>query len=180
MRRRVGPLLLSKSWRSPSGSWSGCASQACMAASGPGVGRRMAPRSSRTCGKHRCNTALQRLLLHGCLCVACAALTAARVQIQQLEAEKADLQRRCAKLQADKERLLGMVSRLELEKHHLETTSGIPGLRRTARTPETVGSSNGCGSTSICGVLIGLPSVRPCSRAAPNLITGSCSLCGTA
>jgi hypothetical protein len=70
-----------------------------------------------------------------------------QLQIRQLEAERAELQRRCAKLQADKERLLGMVSRLELEKHHLETTSSIRGLRGIARTPETVGSSNGCAVT---------------------------------
>lgn len=44
------------------------------------------------------------------------------MQIQELTAEKDELQQRASTLQHDKERLLGMVSRLELEKHTLETS----------------------------------------------------------
>jgi predicted nuclease with TOPRIM domain len=44
------------------------------------------------------------------------------VQIQELTAEKDEMQQRAASLQHDKERLLGMVSRLELEKHTLESS----------------------------------------------------------
>lgn len=44
------------------------------------------------------------------------------VQIQALTVERDEMQQRAATLQQDKERLLGMVSRLELEKHTLEST----------------------------------------------------------
>ena len=44
------------------------------------------------------------------------------MQIQELMAEKDEMRQRAATLQNDKERLLGMVSRLELEKHTLESS----------------------------------------------------------
>lgn len=43
------------------------------------------------------------------------------MQIQELEGEKDEMRHRSSTLQHDKERLLGMVSRLELEKHTLES-----------------------------------------------------------
>ena len=49
---------------------------------------------------------------HVCVCM----------QIQELMAEKDEMRQRAATLQNDKERLLGMVSRLELEKHTLESS----------------------------------------------------------
>lgn len=45
-----------------------------------------------------------------------------RMQVQELVAEKDEMRQRASALQNDKERLLGMVSRLELEKHTLESS----------------------------------------------------------
>lgn len=67
------------------------------------------------------------------------------LQVNEVEGLLAQAERKAEALQSDKERLLSMVSRLELDKHRLE--SGRTPAPQPQATPGSGGRASGYGST---------------------------------
>jgi chromosome segregation ATPase len=69
-----------------------------------------------------------------------------RAQVIEVEELLAQAERKASALQADKERLLSMVSRLELDKHRLESARTPVPQSQPAGTPQAEGQASRCGA----------------------------------
>ena len=67
------------------------------------------------------------------------------VQVNEVEGLLAAAERKADALQSDKERLLSMVSRLELDKHRLESGRAPSTTPQQPATPGSFGQTTGCG-----------------------------------